>query len=194
MNPKKRKASPSNAHQFKKNTSGNPKGRPRGSGKKDKDVDSPFAKIAAINFKLSIDGSEHSVSSEHLLERKILEAAMRGENKAIKTVFGWIAKREAYRAGKRAHTKSKSLVLTIEAPNPKNADRALQLLDIIGIRDELDPAHEACTEYVLEPWVVEVALSRRRGTPRLEKEGLEWLLAYTRDGKTVNLPRGYQYD
>ena len=247
MSPKKRKASPPKEHQFKKNTSGNPKGRPRGSGKKDQDVDSPLAKIGAMSFQLSINGSEHSISSEHLLEHKILEAAMRGENKAIRTVFGWIAQRDAYRAGKQARAKFKPITIVQEASPPENADRALELLDMIEIRkgrqtkvpvdmdESLKPWQQMPTELKpipivkeaspprnadralelsdmaeirkeddtkdltnsydrLKPWLVEAALSRRRGTRRLSKDRLDWLLSCTIDGKSVKIPRGYRYD
>ena len=178
---------------FPKGKSGNPKGRPKKKHPISKEPDNPLARIHAERFTVTGQDSEHKLSTKEFQEHKILEAAFKGKLRAVRQVFRWIKKRRDIQHRKQTARRSPFLKTVLEQPDPRNADEALLLLDIIRVHeDSEDRAGAEEPQYFMMAWAVEAALRRRRGAKRIDQDTLGWILAYTRDAKSVKLPRGYK--
>jgi hypothetical protein len=199
---------PPKEHRFKKGQSGNPKGRPKKKSKYER-AESPLDKVSAKTFKIRKDGEEQELSITDALRTKQFSEAMKGNQKAISIVFNWIKKREEY-AFKRGETKARSVPhVFLETVDPRTADAALRILDIITDDARMDYDCEQPPEvladpsnnlskntqyYVMQPWVVEAAMSRKGRKKQVSQDSLSFALAYTRDGGSVRVPRGYKND
>lgn len=177
---------------FPKGKSGNPAGRPKKNKPMPEEGESPLSKLTSKVFEGTVFGVELRLNADELQQVKILEAAFRGQLKAIRQVLRWIEKRAQIRHQKQKNSASACVTGVFETPDPRNADDALRLLDIICERQEGDELIHEEPQVQMQAWAVEAALRRRRGANRIDSERLKWLLAYTRDGSSVKLPRGYE--
>ena len=190
MSQKSGNGRPPTQHQFKKGQSGNAKGRP----KKPRPAvpETAISKIAATTFQVHKSGKVRDLTAEELLSRSIFNAALSGDKTAQRTVLNWILKRAAYQEKRRSKHREVGLKLRVEAVDPRNADVALKLLNIISVNEEVSDPDSGFVQYRLEPDAVQDALRRRHGGTKLSEDAVAWLMAYTRDGTTVKLPKGYR--
>jgi hypothetical protein len=97
-----------------------------------------------------------------------------------------IAKREKAMADRGLRTQRRSVTSKI-SPDPRNADAAMCLLGIAApnkSREEYDPG-----AVLLEPWAVQAALRRRRGSKALSMEDVGTIRRCTRAPETLRWPR-----
>src|SRR4051794_66862 len=116
---------------FRKGRSGNPKGRPRGSGKQAR-ASSAFEVLLDKTLTVTVGNRTREISLEQALHERTFKDAFAGKRMAIKEVLQWIAANEdwqAKHAGKPASAKWEG---HLSSPDPDNADEALLLLGIAG--------------------------------------------------------------
>lgn len=192
MTDKRRKPPSARDTRFQKGVSGNPKGRPKKNKPMPEEEVTPLSKLASKDFGGTVFGVELQLHADELQQVKILEAAFRGQLKAIRQVLRWIEKRAQKRHQKQKNVAPACVTALFETPDPRDADGALRLLDIICERQEGDELVKEEPQYQMQAWAVEAALRRRRGAKRIDQEALDWILACTRDAKSVKSPRGYE--
>jgi hypothetical protein len=99
-----------------------------------------------------------------------------------------IAKREKAMADKGLGTSQITRSVTRKiSPDPRNADAAMCLLGIAApnkSREEYDPG-----AVLLEPWAVQAALRRRRGSKALSMRDVGDINRCTRSPETLRWPR-----
>ena len=99
-----------------------------------------------------------------------------------------IAKREKAMADREVRTpQTRPSVPVKTSPDPRNADAAMCLLGIAApnkSREEYDP-----DAILLEPWAVQAALRRRRGSKALTMEDIGDIERCTRAPETLRWPR-----
>jgi Family of unknown function (DUF5681) len=170
---------PPPGNRFVKGQSGNPKGRP----KKARPTPSAFDVVLARTFTARSGGVDGEVTAEEAIQFATLEAALAGNRAARRQVLRWIENRDRILA-----EKAKPQRVTIPTRirhDPENANEALLLLAIARYASE-----EAFQQLLLEPWAVQMALSRRRGGQRLTDGEIQDIKRCTRDPNSVPWPRG----
>jgi hypothetical protein len=173
---------------FRKGQSGNPGGRPKGTGEPSR---SPFDDIIERTIQVTRQGVQRELTVDEALQQRTLLDALAGKKPAIKEVMRWIIKREQWLAKHRQ--RSPSVVAQKIREDPENADDALLLLDIACI----DPVRDAYRRpgerrrLLLEPWAVNVALRRRSGPRKLTKDDCDNIRRSTRMDGTVKLPEKF---
>jgi hypothetical protein len=151
---------------FRKGQSGNPKGRP-------KKTSSPHASAYDIiidrTMTVARNGLAYELTIDEALQQRTYQDAIAGSRSARREVLKMIAKREQWLAAHAAKPQRKAVEL-VSGHDVHVANDVLVLLDIatrlipgIGTDDPYD-------RLLLEPWVVEAALSRRRNRPFGEKD------------------------
>ncbi len=203
MSKPKANSNASKNSQFKKGLSGNLKGRPKGSAKSH-NLEDPLAALSTQTYQGYKNGKPRELSSKEVLQTKVYKKAFEGNLKAIREVLRWIKMRAAFFEASRKGTKAQAPKLELETTDPKNVDKALQILGIIGtenpaktveIDDRTDTiGSENHCQHWLQPWIVQAALSRHRGSKLMSGEDLNWALAYTCNATTVKIPRSYKND
>ena len=203
MNKPKANSNASQNSQFKKGHSGNPKGRPKGS-TKSHNAETPLAALSTQTFQGFKNGKPRELTTKEVLQTNIYRKAIKGNLKAIRKVLHWIKERAAFFEASSKRTKAKVPKVKLESKGPRDVDEALLILDIIGTENPAQAAEfdepvnafesENYCQHWLQPWVVQAALSRHRGSKLMSGEALHWALAYTREGETVKLPRSYKND
>jgi hypothetical protein len=185
MSKAKSGGNPPLATRFVKGQSGNPKGRPR----KNRPATSPFDVLLNTTMTVTRGGIERDFTVEEALQHRILAQALEGNRSARREVLKWIEKRDKVAAAK-ARRKPVRIPRRIEPVDPKNADEVLLLLGIAS--------HDRARQYpsqrkylLLEPWAVQLAVSRRRMW-RLRAEEVSEIKRCTRQSETLRWPRGLQ--
>jgi hypothetical protein len=170
-----------NSSRFQPGRSGNPKGRPR---KAKPELTSAFDVIMDKTFTVSTGGTERELSVDEALQQRIYQDALAGSRTAIRTVMGWIRKREAALIAKQPNRHS--IAVLHESLDPRNVDDALILL---GIATEQQQPGEVATHrrLLLEPWATQLALSRR-GMSAPTRNDLEEAQRCTRDRESIRWP------
>jgi hypothetical protein len=171
---------------FRKGRSGNPAGRPKSKPKRQ-----PSAFDIVIDRKLTItQGSKvREVTPEEALQHKTYQAAIAGKRMAQRTVMKWIEEREEALAVKNARYRPSNILL-FEPTDPKNAYEALCLLGIAA-PDSRWHDHSGDIHLQLEPWAVQMALSRR-GLGRLTDQEIVDINRCTRDSDTLVWPTRFK--
>jgi len=170
---------PPRGNRFVKGQSGNPKGRP----KKAKPAPSAFDVVLERTFTARSGGVEREVTAEEAIEFATLEAALAGKRAARRQVLRWIEERDRILA-----EKAKPQRVTIPTrirQDPENANEALLLLAIAARASQ-----ETFQQMLLEPWAVQMALSRRRGGQRLTDGEIQDIRRCTRNPDSLRWPRG----
>jgi hypothetical protein len=188
MSEKSPSPSAPNSGRFPKGRSGNPGGRPKAS----RAAQSSAFDIV-LNKKLTVahGAGTREITAEEGFQQGILRDALAGNRSAMRDVVKWIMKREAWRA-KHAPKTSGQLAPIVASRDPDNADAALVLLGIAG-PDPAGADHRwNRSQLLIEPWVVQAALRRRRGGNRLTEEDRHAIKILTRDPDSLRWPRETQ--
>lgn len=181
---KPRSGSPPLATRFQKGKSGNPKGRPKSQPKR---PTSAFDVFADKTLTIRRNGVEQQVTVEEALQHRTYQDAISGNRAARRQVLEWIREREeaiAHRDKRHPHVEMKI------SDNPDNADEALLLLGIASRDPSRQFDKELREQLLLEPWAVQMALSRRHGGHRLTSDEIEDIKRCTSESSALHWPRG----
>ena len=174
--------------QFEKGHSGNPKGRPRRPSAPPDATRSAFEIVLEKRVNVTQAGIDRELSVEEALQLRTYQNALAGNRAAQREVLKMIAKREKAMADKGLGTSRTMRSVTHKiSPDPRNADAAMCLLGIAApnkSREEHDPG-----AVLLEPWAVQAALRRRRGSKALSMEDVGTIRRCTRAPETLRWPR-----
>lgn len=182
----KKPRSRSNPGWFGKCRSGNPGGRPKGSGAAQPSV---FDAVVGKTLTVFLHGVTRELTVEEVLQQRTYRDALAGERMAIREVVKWILKREAWLA-KHAPKASRALIKQHVSPDPDNADAALILLGIAAANPKRSEFGENRAQLLLEPWATQAALRRRRGGQRLTEQERNEIRRCTRNANSLHWPRG----
>jgi len=174
--------------QFQKGHSGNPKGRPRKQSAPPDATRSAFEIVLEKRVTVTQAGVDQQLSVEEALQLRTYQAALAGNRAARREVLKMIAKREKAMADRGLGTQRIIPSVTSKmSPDPRNADAAMCLLGIAApnkSREEYDPG-----AVLLEPWAVQAALRRRRGSKALTSKDVGEIKRCTRAPETLRWPR-----
>jgi hypothetical protein len=174
--------------QFEKGHSGNPKGRPRRPSAPPDATRSAFEIVLEKRVTVTQAGVDQELSVQEALQLRTYQDALAGNRAARREVLKMIAKREKAMADKGLGTSRTTRSVTSKiSPDPRNADAAMCLLGIAApnkSREEHDPG-----AVLLEPWAVQAALRRRRGSKALSMEDVGTIRRCTRAPETLRWPR-----
>ena len=132
-------------------------------------------------------GVDQELSVEEALQLRTYQDALAGNRAARRAVLKMIAKREKAIADS-GQRRMPSVTSKIENTDPRNADAAMCLLGIAApdqSREEHNPG-----ALLLEPWAVQAALGRRRGSKALTPQDVGEIKRCTRAPETLRWPRG----
>lgn len=174
--------------QFQKGHSGNPKGRPRKPRALPDAIRSAFEIVLEKRVTVTQGGIDQERSVEEALWLRTYQDALAGSRAARREVLKMIAKREKAMADRGLRTPRTTRPITRKiSPDPRNADDAMCLLGIAApnkSREEHDPG-----AVLLEPWAVQAALRRRRGSKALSMQDIGDIERCTRAPETLRWPR-----
>lgn len=179
---------------FTKGRSGNPKGRPRKIKPPVEARSSAFDVITKLTMSMVQDGVEREVTLQEALTLKTYQDALKGSQLARKKIIKMIEERDAVRATKQKSSGAhyRKIPIRFMSKDPDNADAAMLLLDIARHnpdREDLAQYHDRA-QLLLEPWAVQVALSRRRSTVPLTPSDLLEIDRCTRASSSLKWPSG----
>jgi hypothetical protein len=173
---------------FQKGHSGNPKGRPRKQRVLPDAPRSAFEIVLEKRVTVTQAGIDQELSVEEALQLRTYQDALAGKRAARREVLKMIAKREQAMADRGLRTQRTMPSVTSKiSPDPRNADAAMCLLGIAApnkSREEHDP-----DAILLEPWAVQAALGRRRGSKALTMKDIGDIERCTRAPETLRWPR-----
>jgi hypothetical protein len=173
---------------FQKGHSGNPKGRPRKQRALPDATRSAFEIVLAKRVTVTQAGIDQELSVKEALQLRTYRDAVAGNRAARREVLKMIAKREQAMADTKLQTQRTMPSVTSKiSPDPRNADAAMCLLGIAApdkSREEHNPG-----ALLLEPWAVQAALGRRRGSKALTMEDIGDIERCTRAPETLRWPR-----
>lgn len=174
---------------FEKGRSGNPKGRPRKARGEGAEA-SAFDVIVEKTLTITRDGVPREVTVEEALQHRTYQAALAGDRAARREILRMIAKREAALAKtRRRRQPTRPVEMKREALDPRNVDDALLILGI-ACEDPRDYGpNDEYRRLLLEPWAVQLALSRRRGGAALRKKDVDEIRRCTRDPDSLRWSR-----
>ncbi len=180
---------------YVKGRSPNPGGRPKKAPQKPASgFDVIFDRKVTLT---AADGSRRELTAAQALQHATLKNALKGKASDINRVVKWLVKRERW-IRKEAEQKAARAKKYETDPyasfkmftDPENANDALQILGI-AVRDvDYDPSSPDTVRLQLEPWAVEMALSRRRGSEPLSTSEVKNINVCTRDEETLSWPEG----
>ena len=177
---------PPRACRFKKGQSGNPTGRP----KRQPGAESPSAFDIIVDKTLTVirNGAPCELTVAEALQHKTYQDALAGNRPARRAILKMVAKREkALQA--TGNRKGPNVEIRLQS-DPHNADEALVILGI-ACRDRSTHEHDPRYDRLwLEPWAVQMALSRRGGGQRLTPKEVAEIKRCTRNADTLRWPRG----
>lgn len=171
---------------FQKGQSGNPRGRPR---KEKAGTGSAFDIVIDRTLTMTRGGAPREVSVEEALQHQTYRDAIAGNRPARREILKMIAKREKAIAAREGRRTPKINVLQ-EASDPVNADQALLILGIVCRNPERQGPGFDGDQLLLEPWAVQLGLSRRHGGERLAEKEIAEIRRCTRQPGTIRWPRG----
>ena len=174
---------PPKANQFRKGTSGNPKGRPKS---QQISSTSAFDIIMDRTFTVTQDGKPRELTLEEALQHRTYQEAINGNRAAQREVLKMIDKRDKWLAARRPFP---GLNILIEPGDPENANEALLLLGIAEPDTRWNDPTDKYQRLRLQPWAVQVALSRPGGR-RLSTQDVSNIQRCTRDAETLRWPAG----
>lgn len=178
------RAAPPEHGRFRKGQSGNPKGRP-----KKQNVTQPasaFDIVIERTLTVMQAGAPRQMTVDEALEQRTYQAALGGDRMAQREVFGMIARHEKAKR-RRNPIRPHAIEVLVEHGDPRNADLALQLLNIAAINSARSDPDNSQHHLLLEPWAVQAAVSRRGGR-RLSAKDIVEAKRCTRDPASVAWP------
>lgn len=158
---------------------GGPKKRRR---KKGETTGSAFDILREQTFDVTVGAVRRKLSAGEAVQQRTMQDAFGGHKRAMRSVIKMIEEREA------ARPRAQRMVVSFHFENkdPKNVDDALTILDIA----RMTPSQTGRKErpYLkLEPWAVEMALSRPRRRTLTEKN-VTYAREVTRDADSLAWP------
>jgi hypothetical protein len=171
---------------FSKGSSPNPGGRPTAS---PAPQPSAFQVLVEKTLTVTDRAGTREITMEETLQQQTYQRALNGDRMASREVLKWIMKRDAWLA-KNGPKASPPAITRHISPDPDNADAALLLLGIAAPNPARAEFGEDRAQLLLEPWVVQAALRRRRGGQRLTDDERDWIRRCTRDPDSLRWPRG----
>ena len=160
---------------FSKGRSGNPKGRPRGRHK-----EPPYEAVLGQMVTIKEDGVERRVTAAEAFLLYVTKRGLEGDGAAARSAM--VAIEEA-RAARGANGQAGLLTIVRVLVAPGSVNSALQPLRMATKLDRYRPS----ARMVLEPWLVEEALSRL-GDRRLSRDEQEKVVRVTRTPSKVRWP------
>jgi hypothetical protein len=132
-------------------------------------------------------GQSREVTVEEALQHRTYQDAVAGNRSARRQILKMIARREQYLA---EHNKVPAPKITRQQEiDPENAEAALLILGITSSDpDRNDPRYDR-RQLLLEPWTVQMAISRRRGGESLTDKDQAEIKRSTRASDTLRWPR-----
>jgi hypothetical protein len=173
--------------QFPKGKSGNPNGRPRKV--QDKPSGSAVDVIIDKSVMITKGGIARQVTTEEALLHQTLMKALEGNKPAMREMLKLIEKRDTALAKSQAKKGAAKIESVIEPHDPTNAHEAMRILNIADTDPSWTGSEYGDERLLLEPWAVQVALSRRRGGKRLTERQVEDIHRQTRDPGSLRWPR-----
>lgn len=172
---------------FQTGQSGNPKGRPK------KQVVPPATSAFDIVMERTLTvmqaGAPREMTVDEALGQRTYQEALAGDKMAQRAVFKMIARHEQAKH-QRKPAKARPVAVLMEHSDPRNADRALQILDIAAINPARSDWETSDDHLLLQPWAVQAALSRRHGR-RLSAQDIAEVKRCTRDPGTIAWPEPF---
>lgn len=162
------------AGRFKKGTSGNPKGRPRG-----RKSSVPYDTVLGQMVSIREDGRQRRVTAAEAFILQLTRKGLAGDSAAARSSLAAI---EAARASRSASGQ--------DLPTIRLQARAFGLCCSIvdlGLGVLLNPHDKQQVRLMLKPWIVQAALSRL-GSRRLSAQEQSIVLASTRNPEQVSWP------
>ncbi len=157
---------PPRRSQFRKGVSGNPAGRPKGSGAVD-----GVARTLKRKVTITVDGKREKVAVTDAIALQMTKQALAGNVGAGREVMRLAAQQaeiEARRRPPEAQVTQFSWVII----DPKDCSPGLELLGVVA---------NIGGHYKIEPWVIEAAMARDPGLERrLKQEDRQLIHNYTR--------------
>lgn len=179
---------------FRKGHSGNPKSRPR---KTRPACVAPSPLRILVGESVSHDQGQGALSIEEALMLKTLEQAFAGKRPAIRKIIALIAERERARSKRmpRRRWRSRSVAPVTSEIDSSNADEAMKALGPVRVenRPVTHADHSAKPHLVLETWVTQAALSRRRWHEPFTRGEIEEIERVTHAPKDLRWPRGARH-
>lgn len=160
---------------FKPGHSGNPRGRPRGSGRK-----LPYDAVLGQKVEIRLDGQPRRVTAAEALLLKLVQSGVAGDARIGELVLTIL---EAEREVRSTAEQSRDMTIVcsfVSADDPSSAMLAL------GMAVKLD-RFRPTARILLEPWLVEAALARP-GADRLDTEAQRTVFQATRTPAKVRWP------
>ncbi|WP_320179207.1 DUF5681 domain-containing protein [Roseovarius pacificus] len=171
--------------QFRKGTSGNPKGRPK---KPATERSSPFDVVVDRELTITRNGQPRTITMEEALQHRTYQDALAGKRMAEREVLKWIEKREDWYR-RHASDTSRDKVEFKMSPSPDNAKEALEVLGIVSRDERFDETDTYAPRQLLEPWAVQAAFDRRRGVAPLTDTEVASIRRCTRNPDTLRWPK-----
>ena len=178
---------------FVKGTSGNRQGRPPG--RKNRDAQADAEEQSPIEFVMEMpSGATHhgrELSTKETLQQSILKRAFEGDRKAIRTVLGWIRKRQKAReaiARRRARKQPQPEQDDVIKPIGPRSNEALKLLDIVKVSENDHPGPKEWL--VIQHWAAQLAIRRSRNLAKLDADDISLIRCQVERADELNLPEG----
>jgi hypothetical protein len=172
---------------FQKGHSGNPNGRPRKQPVLPEAPRSAFEIVLEKRVTVTRGGIDQELSVEEALQLRTYQDALAGNRAARREVLKMIAKREKAMADRGLSPRAIPSLTREISPDPRNADAAMCLLCIAAPDKSRKEYHPDAI--LLEPWAVQGALRRRRGSKALTNEDVSDIKRCTRAPETLRWPR-----
>jgi Family of unknown function (DUF5681) len=173
---------PPKSGKFRKGVSGNPKGRPKGSGAQRRSV---FEILFDKTISVVENGKPRELTIDEALELRIYRDALAGNGAARRQVLKMIEAREKWLASRPI--KRRPIEQLIEH-DPLNAHKALLLLGIAE-RDSPWCQGNPYDRLLLSSWAVQAGLSRPGGR-QLTAKDISEIKRCTRNPDTLRWPSG----
>lgn len=142
---------PPKAQRFQKGQSGNPKGRPKGSG-----IRSALDKVLERKVPITIDGKRRKVPVTEAIVTQLVHKALGGDA-AARRDFLKIADQAAQARAAEAATEKKSGGLTVLLTRFGDPEGCTGALELLGATVEVG---DGSGQLKIQPWVVEAAAAR----------------------------------
>ena len=166
---------PPSASQFRKGQSGNPKGRPRGRHNR-----APYDTVLGQMVTIREEGVERRVTAAEAFLLHVTKKGLEGDGAAARSAMAAIEEARSAR-GARDRADIRGIVRKVVTPGSVNA--ALEPLRMAVKLDRYRPS----ARMLLEPWLVEAALSRLGGR-RLSLEEQAKVIRAVRTPSKVRWP------